>query len=267
MSDAPLRGVGILVTRPYAQATGLVDAIRSNGGEVIFFPVIEILPRDEAAIAAAAAALPKPDIVVFISQNAVAYGLSHALGAIIASTGPTTTAALRAAGRTVEIRPGKGFDSESLLNEPSLSDVSGKHIRIIRGGSGPEGSGRELLAETLRSRGASVSYLSVYERAQPAVSTKTLACTEAAWRDGRINAITVMSVETLNNLVALLPAWCVRQLENMPLVTPAARVIKEALSRYPASNPVLASGPQTADMVSAIISVRQTTETTPGPTP
>ena len=62
-----------------------------------------------------------------------------------------------------------------------------------------------------------------------------------------------MSIETLSNLIALLPEWCVQQLDIVPLVTPAARVIKEALDRYPASSPVLASGPQAANMVHAII--------------
>jgi uroporphyrinogen-III synthase len=266
MTDAPpspLLGVGVLVTRPRAQAIELVEAIQSEGGTAICFPVIEIVPRNTADVAAAAATLPNPDIAIFISRNAVAHGLSHAAGAAKAAVGPATAAAIRAAGQTVEIDPGKGYDSENLLADPAFRDVAGKQVLIIRGGNGQEGAGRELLADTLRERGGSISYLPVYERSLPVINPALLAEVETAWRDGNINAITAMSVETMNNLSTLLPEWCAQQLENVPLVTPATRVIKEALDRYPASSPMLASGPQAADMVDAIIAMQKHSGQTP----
>jgi len=259
----PLLGVGVLVTRPRAQAAELIRAIQDKGGTAICFSVIEIAPRDTTEVAAAAAALPKPDIAVFVSRNAVAHGLSYAADAAKAAVGPATAAAIRATGQTLEIDPGQGYDSENLLAETALRDVAGKQVLIIRGGNGREGRGRELLADTLRERGAIINYLPVYERGLPDISSELLAEVETAWRDGRINAITAMSVETLDNLGTLLPEWCAQQLENVPLVTPAARVIKEALDRYPASSPILASGPQTADMVDAIIAMQQHTGQTP----
>ncbi len=254
MTDTPLQGVGVLVTRPRAQATELVQAIEAKGGEVIYFPAIEIVPRDQIEITKDAAALAAPDIAIFVSRNAVDHGLPHAAGAAKAAIGPATAAAIRAAGQTVEINPdnGSGYDSESLLAEPALREVAGKQVRIIRGNKG-----RELLADTLRERGAGVEYLCVYERKLPTVSSDLLAEVETAWRDGKIKAITVMSIATLKNLGILLPEWCASQLENMPLVTPAARVIKEALNRYPESTPILASGPQAAAMVDAIIALQK----------
>ncbi|MEN8261729.1 MAG: uroporphyrinogen-III synthase, partial [Pseudomonadota bacterium] len=226
MTDAPsspLSGVGVLVTRPRAQAAELIEAIQEKGGDAICFPVIEIVPRDSTEIVKDAAALPNPDIAIFVSPNAVAHGLPYASGAAKAAIGPATAAAIRFAGQTVEIKPSQGYDSESLLAEPALSDVAGKQVRIIRGGNG-----RKLLADTLKKRGAIVNYLPVYERKLPTVSPELLVEVEAIWREGKINAITLMSVETLKNLGTLLPLCCARQLENMPLVTPAARVIKEA---------------------------------------
>ena len=258
MTDTPLHGVGVLVTRPRAQATDLVQAIEAKGGEVIYFPAIEIVPRDQIEIAKDAAALAAPDIAIFVSRNAVDHGLLHAADAAKAAIGPATAAAIRSAGQTVEINPDSGYDSESLLAEPALREVTGKQVRIIRGSKG-----RELLADTLRERGAGVEYLSVYERQLPTVSSDLLAEVETAWRDGKIQAITVMSIATLKNLGTLLPEWCASQLENMPLVTPAARVIKEALNRYPESTPILASGPQAADMVDAIIAMQKQTGQTP----
>ncbi len=253
MTDVPLAGVGVLVTRPRAQSAELVDAIRAAGGEVFRFPVIEIVNLDENLVTAKAASLPAPDIVVFVSRNAVEYGLRHAGDARIAAIGPATAAAVAAAGHVVDIQPAGGYDSEHLLAEPELQEVAGMNVRIIRGSEG-----RELLAEELRLRGANVDYLSVYERRPPVVGPELAADLEARWRAGDIEVVTIMSVQSLRNLIALLPKWCRKQLESTPLVTPAARVLKEMLDLYPASRPILASGPQADEMVQAIIALHNT---------
>lgn len=253
MTDSPLHGVGVLVTRPRAQAAELINLIQDNGGKAICFPVIEIVPRDSSAVARDAAALPTPDIALFVSRNAVAHGLAHAAAPINGATGPATAAAIEARGQSVDILSKRGFDSESLLQEPALQDVAGKNIRIIRGLDG-----RGLLAETLRERGATVDYLSVYERRLPECSPELLSEIEAAWHDGSIHAITVMSVQTLRNLLEMLPDRCRKRIADVPLVTPAARVIKEALDLCPAARTFLASGPQAAEMVAAIIETQRT---------
>ena len=251
MTDAPLAGVGVLVTRPRTQAAELVSAIERSGGTAFCFPVLDIAPLDENLIAAEADALPTPDVTVFISRNAVEYGLRYTGGASIAAIGPATASAIRAAGRVVDIEPAGGYDSEHLLAEPALQDIEGKTVRIIRGGKG-----RELLANELKARGATVNYLSVYERRLPSVSAEMLADIEARWRQGNISVITVMSVESLRNLVELLPDWCTKQIESTPLVTPAGRVLKETLDRYPASRAILSPGPQADEMVQAIIALQ-----------
>jgi len=253
MADRPLQGVGVLVTRPRTQAIELVDAIEARGGSAYCFPVIDIVPLDELDVRASAAPLKAPDIVIFVSRNAVEYGIRYTAGGKIAAIGPATARAIRAAGRVVDISSAAGYDSEHLLAEDALRQVSGKRIRIIRGSRG-----RELLADTLRERGALVDYLSVYERRLPGVSAETLADLESRWRQGFINVVTIMSVQSLENLAKLLPAWCAGQLESTPLVTPAGRVLKEALDRYPASRPILASGPGAADLVEAIIALHRT---------
>ena len=253
MPDMPLQDVGVLVTRPRTQAGELVNAIESLGGNAYCFPVIEIAPYDELDIRNSLEHLSQPDIVVFVSRNAVEHGIKFTDGALIAVIGPATANAVRGAGRVVDIQPAVGFDSEHLLAEAALRDVAGKHIRIIRGRDG-----RELLAEELMKRGAIVEYLSVYERRLPEVGADTLADLEAKWRQGHINVVTVMSVQSLTNLIELLPGWCSSQLESTPLVTPAGRVIKEALDRFPASRPILAPGTGADDMVQAIIALQST---------
>jgi len=81
---------------------------------------------------------------------------------------------------------------------------------------------------------------------------------EQQWRAGTVNVVTVMSVESLTNLIAILPEWCETELENTPLVTPASRVIKEALDRFPGIPTTLARGPQASEIVDAIVNRNQT---------
>jgi uroporphyrinogen-III synthase len=253
MPDKALMGVNVLVTRPISQAQELARSIEARGGNAVFFPVIEIMPRDAADIAADAASLQEPDLVVFVSRNAVQYGLPYVANGQIAAVGPATAAALEDAGCEVDIRPVAGFDSEHLLAEPDLIEVAGKVVRIIRGNGG-----RELLADTLRERGAQVEYLPVYARTTPAYSDTQLADLESRWRASGIDVVTLMSAESVRNFDTLLPTWCREQLHRSSLVAPAARVLKVALDTFPGTSATLAAGPQTSDMINAIVALGQT---------
>ena len=73
----PLAGAaGVLVTRPRQQSAELAAAIEAAGGRSILFPVIEIVPRSTTAIEEDCAHLHSPDIVIYVSRNAVEHGLS-----------------------------------------------------------------------------------------------------------------------------------------------------------------------------------------------
>ena len=74
---------------------------------------------------------------------------------------------------------------------------------------------------------------------------------------GEVHVVTAMSVETLLNLLRLLPGDCHAVLARTPLVTPATRVINEATKRFPGIPVTLANGPQAGDMVEAIIACTQ----------
>ena len=259
MSERLLDGAGVLITRPRHQAGRLADAIESQGGIAHLFPVIEILPGNTAAIEAEVAKLQTPDVTVFISRNAVRHGLPYADGEI-AAIGPATANALRTAGTVVDICPAAGFDSEHLLAEAAFENVADKTIRIIRGEDG-----RDLLASTLRERGAHVDYVCTYSRATPEHSEADLASLEQHWRKGDISAVTVMSVHSLRNLNTLLPDWCREQMSLTPLVTPAARVLKQALQQHPGCPAVLAAGPRSDDIVNAIAAAIEISASSPLP--
>ena len=247
MADPGLTGVSVLLTRPPEQSAELAAAIESRGGAVVVFPALEIVARPAADVAGDGAALQAADISIFISRNAVDHGLDWAAGSI-AAIGPTTAAAIEAGGRNVDILPASGYDSEALLAQPAMQDVSGKVVRILRGDGG-----RELLADALRERGATVEYLSTYERRMPTPSAETIAELDRRWGNGDIDAVVSMSVQSLTNLHQLLPDACRNRLRQTPLVTPSARVLKEAENRFPGCPANLAAGPQATDSADAIV--------------
>ena len=97
----PLRGAGIVVTRPARQAAGLAHQIAAIGGIPLIFPAIVILPpADTRALEVVRRDLETYDAAVFVSANAVEYGVGDPAQwpARVAcfAPGPGTAAALSA---------------------------------------------------------------------------------------------------------------------------------------------------------------------------
>lgn len=253
MSELPLAGCRVLVTRAEDQAGELVRAIESAGGQAIRFPVLTISGHDAALLASEFAALPAPDLIIFVSPNAVRFGVAatRMSTARVAAVGPATARALQDAGVKVDIVPAAGFDSEHLLAHPDLQIMSGRSVVIVRGERG-----RELLGNALRARGAVVNYLSAYRRAPNRPPAATIARLDDDWRNGRVDCVTVMSVETLENLLAALPPASLALLGKTPLVAPGDRVIQTACELVPGIPAITAPGPTAADMLNALIEWR-----------
>ena len=252
MSDAPLSGRRVLVTRPTLQAGPLIAAIEAAGGQTVRFPVIRIAPRSPEIIRAEFASAPWPDIVIFISRNAVDNGLFAVqnCNAKIAAVGPATTEALESQGVRPDIVPIGGANSERLLEHPALQNVSGRVVMIVRGQSG-----RELLGDTLRDRGARVVYLPVYERTAYTATPAELERLTETWEQSGIDCVTVMSADSVQFLLRQLPEPLIERLRKTPLVGPAGRVIQTASELVPGIPATSACGPGAADMVQAIIEV------------
>lgn len=246
--DKPLSGIGVLVTRPVNQAAPIATAIEKAGGTAVLFPVMDIIGRPAGDILYDASELPAADIAIFVSRNAVRYGIDAVGEATrIAAIGPATKKAIETAGLSVAIRPDRGYDSEHLLAAPELKDVSGLNVRILRGNGG-----RELLADTLRERGARVDYLEVYRREPHAFTESELDDLSARWDAGAIQCAIAMSVESFEYLLAALPYGCRQTLSGISLVTPSERVIQTALDAAPEMKTVLAAGPGTTEMLAAM---------------
>ena len=219
-----LQDIGVLVTRPVHQADGFSRLLQQAGARPIRFPSIEIQgPADSSAVLRALEKLDEYRLVIFISANAVEYGLRYIkqagkqLPGAIAAIGRSTAAQLEQQGIRVTVQPEEDFNTEALLGTPALqaAHISGQRILIIRG----EG-GRELLAESLRQRGALVDYAEVYRRSCPLADSTHLL---AMWQDGQIQIVTVTSNEALKNLYHILDRSARDYLLSTPLVVPGQR--------------------------------------------
>src|SRR5450755_2059224 len=216
-----LDGRGILITRPARQAAGLARQIAAIGGNPVMFPAIVILPpEDRKALEQAQRELARYDFAVFVSANAVEYGIGDPAAwpprLVALAPGPGTAAALAAVGIGNVRLPATTMDSEGLLALPELSAVAGKRVVIFRGGGG-----RELLGETLVARGAIVVSVDCYRRARPGANAAGL---EEALRAGRVDAVSLTSSEGLDNLWALLGPDARARLAATPTFVPHPRI-------------------------------------------
>jgi uroporphyrinogen-III synthase len=239
-----LAGLTVLVTRPELQAAGLCARVRAAGGEALPWPAIRIAPLE---VPPGATDQPVPDWALFVSANAVRHGLGGLPpGPRIAAIGPATAAALLAAGRPADFTAAKA-DSEGLLADPAFADVAGRRILIVRGVGG-----RELLARSLRARGADVGYREVYRRERPSPPAAEQADLLDRWRRGGVDVYTATSIEILNNLHDMLGPHGRDLLAATSLVTASARVVQQAERRGHRGARLLASRPDNDALVDAI---------------
>jgi len=222
-ADLPLAGLGVLVTRPKPQAEELCAAIEAQGGHAICCPVIEIAdPVNLALLPPLVDRLDEFDIAIFISPNAVVKAVSLLMrlerklpaNLCVAAIGQGTAKALLANGIKVDIFPSEQFNSEALLSQDAMLQVQHKRILIFRGVGG-----RELLAETLRKRGATVSYAEVYRRIKPSIDVVALL---DKW--SIIDVVIVTSNEGLRNLYEMIGSEGCSRLLATQLVVSSHRV-------------------------------------------
>ena len=202
MSNKPLTGIGIAITRPIDQAKKLSGLIEQAGGTPILFPLIEITPlNDYSQFEAVIQPITDYDWAIFISSNAVQNGMPRLVKNGIpphlkfAAIGPITASELQSFGIKDVLIPQGRFDSESLLTLPEMTNVTGKKILIVRGLGG-----RDVLAETLKTRGAQVTFAECYQRENPQTNCNLLA---QLYSDKKLHGIVVTSSEAMRHLLDL----------------------------------------------------------------
>jgi len=237
---------GILVLRPVEQAQKTIEMIRQQGWLPIHFPTIEIIGHKcEAEIFAEN--LTEYDWLIFVSQNAVFHFIDQlaqlpASMPKIAAVGSSTARALSANGLKVNTQPDINYSSEGLLQAPEFHQVNHQHILIVRGNGG-----RELLADTLRQRGATISYAEVYERKLPSPDTSQLV---QNWST-QINVIIATSNQLLDNLVKLVADKLQQQLFEKPVLVISPRM-QEHASQLGFCSIWLAEGPTNDQMLATL---------------
>lgn len=199
----------LLVTRPLSQGRSLCEQLQARGYVAHHIPVMEIEPlQDEASLVRCEncfANLEKYHGMLVVSLNAAEQALlwwtrypllsAHQ----VFSVGKTTADFLQQSpcleGLSPVVFPRHQMDSEGLLALPELAPehVQGKHFLLLRG----EG-GREMIAQTLRARGAIVESCELYRRRAPRQNAKSLQdCLPA------VEGIIINSAESLENFLSL----------------------------------------------------------------
>ena len=191
--------MAVWVTRTEPGASTLAAALGAAGHAVLKAPVLEIRPRSFEPVRGSF------DIGLFLSVHAVRFAAAEVAGEVQAlfAVGSRTRSALLERGfdaRVPDIETGEG-----LLE--TLADVAGKRILIVTGTGG-----RNLLADGLQDRGASVTRLDVYLRypLTPVVDSGTVHLIVASSGDGLRQAERVWSAAGGD--------------PGIPLLTPSARV-------------------------------------------
>ena len=221
VTNKPLIGIGIAITRPIDQAKKLSALIYEAGGTPILFALIEITPLiDYNQFEAVIQHIKDFDWAIFISSNAVQNGMPRLIKQAIpqmlkfAAIGPVTSSELRSFGVKKVLIPDDRFDSESLLALPEMTNVFSKKILIVRGVGG-----RDVLAETLKARGARVTFAECYQRINPQTDCDLLA---QLWTEKKLHGIVVTSSEAMRHLLDL--AGDADWLHNVTLFVNHARI-------------------------------------------
>jgi uroporphyrinogen III methyltransferase/synthase len=193
------------VTRPREQAPALRVPLEALGAKVLVVPTIRIEPRPlDDGVAAMLRELATYQLVVFTSANAVrvfagylARGSEDAgmpAGPVVAAIGPATVRALEKHGLACHLVP-DDYVAEGLASALEGMDAAATGARVLIPCAR---DARDVLPDTLRSRGAVVDVLHIYDTA----AEEELA--EPAERVEAAEYITFTSASTARRLAGLL---------------------------------------------------------------
>lgn len=253
----------VVITRPQAQADIWAADLQALGIACRHLPLLELRAvQEETQQRAIKNKILDFDLyqkVIFVSQNAVDYGMAWLedywpqlpIGIDYFAVGATTAKKLAGYGIAVTdlaVSERGAMTSEDLLRAPQLQQVQGDKVLIFRGLGG-----RGQLAETLRERGALVDYCELYERLIPSDAPAHLQQLLADVQvinpvNASVNGPVILAVhsgESLQNLLTLAttlnatPERAVEKIEQtsalaplyaMPLLVPSARVAETAIT-------------------------------------
>lgn len=210
LSQKPLFGRTVLVTRARSQASKLTACLEDLGARVIEKPAIAIAAPDDgyAAVDAAIAGIDAYQWLIFTSTNGVERFMERlfaagrdvrALGyAKVAAIGKTTAGKLASYGIRADVVP-QEFRAEGILE--ALKGKLPPHAKILLPRAA---AAREILPEKLREQGAEVDVVPVYQTVMAETSEEERAALRDELERGAIDFVTFTSSSTVENLVKLL---------------------------------------------------------------
>lgn len=230
--SASLASCQIVILRPPDRAAALCDLIRAHGGDPVTLPVLEIVPLtiEHQQILTWQQQLAACDFLIVTSVNAVMCAPPTFLAALqagkdiaVVSMGSATTAALIAKEIPVFFTAPAGSTSETLLTHSFLQEsIFNKKVGLLVGEEG-----RQVLAQTLIQRGATLYAFKVY-RSQCA--TLAIAPLFAQWQRSHKRIYWVATSErTLDCLWALSSSPDHIWLQQCPLIVMSERIVHRAL--------------------------------------
>jgi uroporphyrinogen III methyltransferase/synthase len=169
----PLHSVTVAVTRARSQASPMAARLRALGATVIEAPAIRTV-----SLEASIPDMALYDHVIVSSPNGAQELLSRLpdaralAGVRVAAMGPGTARALRERGIAADVVPERSV-AEGMLDALASADV--RRALLVRGREG-----RDVLPDGLRSRGATVDLLVLYETVAEPLSEAALAAATTA---------------------------------------------------------------------------------------
>ncbi len=218
LSQKPLRGLRVLVTRNQAKAGYLSGLLSEEGAEVVPIATFEIKPlsldRQGKEVIHRSG---KYDWIVFSSVNAVEYFFGHLLKAgmtagdlktvKIACIGEATAKAVKAFGHKAALVP-NDYKQEGLVKAFQSISLKGKRVLFARAKEG-----RDLLVKFFKKKKIHCDLLALYENQVPSGARKELQ--ELFLKGGGVDLLTFASSSAVDHFYSLFsPAqrkkWLVR---------------------------------------------------------
>lgn len=242
MAQQSLSGLGVLVTRSPHQAGRLVEMLQALNADVFELPVISIAaPDDTSSLDKSLLQLASYDWVLFASVNAVQAVLKRlehlnvetaALQTTkLAAIGPSTAAALQAAGLVPDFCPSR-FIAESLVEEfPGYPRLENQKMLWPR-----PNVGRDYIAKMFNQAGATVEVVQAYKTEMPENRQELSYKLCSLINSQQIQVITLASSQSAKNLAALLslagsPAQLLQSVAIACIGPETSQAAKEFLGR------------------------------------
>ena len=175
MSDRPLDGVSVVVTRAAPQAAPLIEAIANLGGRPVALPLLELVDAEDGgeALTRVVGAATGADWLVVLSPNGAARLPDGPFPGKVAAIATGTERVLVDNGYAVDLVP-ETASSVGLLE--AFTDVEFAGRVIIAQAA----VGRPELADGLRARGVEVEVVAAYRNVMPELSPDAIAAAVAA---------------------------------------------------------------------------------------